>query len=409
MKRRDRFRGQLERLESAGGPDRAIEAGFYVERPGSSERLVRRIELKPQATRVIAGPIGSGKSTELIALADALNQMPDLSAIVIDVSLVHDLSDLQEGSLIAAAGVSLQSGLPTAGAQNVALRKVREIAYGTRETVGPYVKDAANTSSWAAEQSSVYRGSPGVGSGVGPGVGVLRPPNEGPVQELAKRLQQAVSEAVPELSQGTPILIFDSIDRVRDIEGFRIVLERDAAALVEHGFGVILTAPVRTLWSHSAELRSLCESWDTVPYVDPDRDPRAHDFLLQVLQRRADPDLLATQHQATLVLASGGVLRDLIELARNAVEEAYMGGRDAVTDEDAQASIARFARGLTLGLSSKDIGVLLSVRASQQVEALDEATLRLLENRQIIEHHDPASGSYFEPHPTLQLVLTRWA
>src|SRR5262245_56912462 len=126
--RRDRFRRQLARLEGTGNPKDAIDEGLYVPRPASSNHLVRRIELRPMATRVLTGPIGSGKSTELLVLADALNRLPDIWAVVIDVSSVHDMSDLREGSLIAAAGVFLQEELKI---DNVALRRLKQVAYGT--------------------------------------------------------------------------------------------------------------------------------------------------------------------------------------------------------------------------------------------------------------------------------------
>jgi len=397
--RRDRFRQQLDRLESAGSPQQAIAAGFYVPRPTSSQRLVQRIELTPIARRVITGPIGSGKSTELLVLAEALNALPDVWAAVIDVSLVHDLSSLQEGSLIAAAGVWLQE---QRGYDSRSLQRLREAAYGPRHAV-EVVK--GGLSAW----------------GQSLGLGHLQldstPANRGVLQtprasssiagEFARELRDAITECIP--GHCTPVLLFDSLDRVRDSAEFRLVLERDAAALLDHGFGAVLTAPVATLWTHSAELRSMADSWDTLPYEDPNKDPHAREFFLEVLERRLEPELFAYEHRLELVHASGGVLRDLIELARNAVEEAYMNGRDAVGAEDIEASIARFGRSLSLGLSAAAIETLLLTQASGQLRSFDEATLRLLENRQILEHHDPQSGPYFEAHPALGSILRRWA
>lgn len=389
MERRARFRHQLERLEGAGSPRQAIDAGLYVERPRSSKRLFQRIELKPRAVRVIAGPIGSGKSTELMVLANALSRLPDLWATVLDVSLVHDLVELREGTLIAAAAVLLQNQYDI---------RIRDISYRFSEVFGAAVEDALSSTVGVNLRAIKRREASDAG--------VLRPPGDQKYREIAAKLREAVLELM-EAPLGTPVLLFDSLDRVRDAEGFRLILERDVAALLDAGFGVILTAPVTTLWSHPGALRSLCESWDTMPYEDPAKDQLAFDFLLQVLERRADPTLLGPEQQRTLVLNSGGVLRDMIELARNAVEEAYMSGRDSVSDEDTRASIARFARGLTLGLTSTDIVNLRATSHTRQVPALDEATLRLLENRQLLEHQDPTLGSYFEPHPTLAPILAQ--
>ncbi len=72
------------------------------------------------------------------------------------------------------------------------------------------------------------------------------------------------------------------------------------------------------------------------------------------------------------------------------------------------AAIAHYARALALGLDGMAISTLRSVQATRQVRAFDEPTLRLLKNRQILEHRSTA-GSYFEPHPTLRAMLKRLA
>jgi len=396
--RRDRFRQQLARLEGAGSPQAAIEAGWYVPRPSSSDRLARRIELKPVATRMLTGPIGSGKSTELLVLAKELSRQEDLWPVVIDVSQVHDLSDLQEGSLVAAAGIWLHQ---VDGIDSKLLKKLREAAYGTNETLRSFAGKIS-----AAGLSSVT--GLRLDAEPPPSRGLLHTPRTG--SSIAWVLAEYLRDAVSALREGaTPVLLFDSLDRVRDSSGFRTVLENDTAALLAHGFGVVLTAPVETLWTHSAEIRSLSDSWDTLPYEDPARDPAACDFLLEILSKRVDLELLSAEYRPPLVAASGGVLRDLIELTRNSVEEAYMAGRDHVNARDVDASISRFARGLSLGLDSTAITTLLSIQATHRVEAFDQETIRLLKSRQILEHHDPTSGPYFEVHPVLKAAMEQWA
>ncbi len=392
--RRDRFRRQLARLAGTGSPREAIDAGLYVPRPASGNRLAQRIDLQPNATRVLAGPIGNGKSTELVVLAEALNGLPDVWAAVVDVSLVHDLSDLQEGSLVAAAGVYLQDEHKL---DNGAFRRLREVAYGATNSLKQLLKLSLSTVSLSTE-----------GDGR-PSRGLLQEPDNraGSAQALAPLLLDAINET-QEAKGLHPVLLFDSLDRARDPSGFRTVLEHDARALVDHGFGVVLTAPVSVLWSDSGELRALTETWETLPYEDPLKNAEAVEFLIEILRRRADLQTLPEATWLPLVEASGGVLRDLIELARSAVEEAYLAGRDAVGPQEVDAAIAHFARALALGLDGAAISTLISVQATQQVRVFDEPTLRLLKNRQILEHRD-ASGSYFEPHPALGSMLQRWA
>lgn len=389
--RRARFRRQMAQLEGAGSPEAAIEAGFYVPRPTSSERMVRRIELEPRAIRVLTGPVGSGKSTELLMIARGLAEVGDLWPLVVDVSRVHDLESLQEGSLVAAAAVWM---LEQHGQDGAVLRQLRKRVHGT--TLGSLSR--ALRLSYGSEVVREEDASESLSD-------LLQPPSAG--RDLASQVSGELYEAVREITPRTPVLLFDSLDRLHDAAHFRTVLVKDAVALTQHGFGVVLTAPVDTVWLHAHDLRSTARSWDTLPYEDPAKNPEAFEFLLEILRRRVIDGMIPNEVIDRLVRMSGGVLRDVIELARTAVEEAYLGGRDAVGDEDVSASIARFARGLSLGLDDAALAMLRSVHETGRLERFDDAALRLLKNRQIIEHY--AADSYFEVHPVLQPAVERWA
>ncbi len=84
--RRTRFRDYMRRLDPTGDPVLAVEGGLYVPPPNAvSRRIATRIELEPASSHLLVGGIGSGKTTELIAIERALAKVDDLRPVRVDV------------------------------------------------------------------------------------------------------------------------------------------------------------------------------------------------------------------------------------------------------------------------------------------------------------------------------------
>ncbi|MEZ4302960.1 MAG: hypothetical protein R3B70_49005, partial [Polyangiaceae bacterium] len=66
--RRELWRAFMGRFEPAADPRDAIARGFYVPRPGKGigAELASRFEVKPAASHLLVGGIGSGKTTQLL-------------------------------------------------------------------------------------------------------------------------------------------------------------------------------------------------------------------------------------------------------------------------------------------------------------------------------------------------------
>ncbi len=56
---------------------------------------------------MLFGGIGSGKTTQLLLTEKSLNELEDIKAIYVDVSLVTDISELKHDALIVIAGLEL--------------------------------------------------------------------------------------------------------------------------------------------------------------------------------------------------------------------------------------------------------------------------------------------------------------
>lgn len=104
-----------------------------------------------------------------------------------------------------------------------------------------------------------------------------------------------------------------------------------------------------------------------------------------------------------LVVLSGGVLRDLITLARQAVEEAYLDGSDTVTLDHVHIAADAFGRSLMIGLRQNEVEVLQKVRTQGSFLMTSEDDLALLATRRILEYRE--AGVHYAVHPTLAPLL----
>jgi hypothetical protein len=136
-------------------------------------------------------------------------------------------------------------------------------------------------------------------------------------------------------------------------------------------------------------------------------------FLERILQKRTDEGVLPSKERHRIAQWSGGILRDLIALARNAGEEAYARGAECISMEHVDAAADRFGRALLLGLSSDATERLTKLAAQLRFKKPREAftqftvssdvDIDLLVRRLIIEF--PEIPPRFALHPTIRPLL----
>jgi hypothetical protein len=135
------------------------------------------------------------------------------------------------------------------------------------------------------------------------------------------------------------------------------------------------------------------------------------EFLAQVLlARTANSALLPGNTCAMLAKQSGGIVRDLLSLARAASEEAYRLGADTVEQAHVRTAADQFGRNLVVGISDEMIDRLKSLPGTlggQLPFSFTPATdidIRLLLRRLIIEI-PPAPVRYIL-HPTIAPLIS---
>ena len=405
-----RFREYMAHLDAGADPRHAIARGLFVARPlrkGRSlfEEIAGRLELHPGSSHLVLGSIGSGKTTQLLMAEKRLAENHDCTALYIDVSLHQDISKLRPQTLLALAGLRLAERLDPGSriALKQPLARLRELAhgYGYFETdysaYGPPDDDEPPEPD--DEPPTVYRHVPPL----------ITPPTvksgKTPWNETAESLR-VIRDS---LAARTPhvILMLDSMDRIVDPTGFENAVAEDLAILGKLRIGAVMVGPATLLYGTHRPIARLFDQMHVVTTPDPE-DRTEREFLLRVLSTRAPAGLLSAEGSARLVHLSGGVLRDLVGIARNAGEEAYLSGDESIAENHADAAGEEFGRTLLLGLDSSELAKLQAVRTQGQFIPTTDKDLALLITGRVLEYRSGRAVRY-AVHPTIQGLLAQLA
>jgi len=404
--RRERFREAMAQLAPAGSPENAIERGLYVERPGRSAVSVisARLELDPTASFLLVGGVGSGKTTELLMTAKKLNDLDDVHAFYIDVSALHDIKKMKAGSLIAVAGLSLAHQTPALGSDDADANEATEALLRAADGYGYYRDDSDEPGDWDSPDD----GPPAEWVWV---PGAVEPPKDEaralePVVDYRSKL---LARMCAPLRKQKPhiVLIFDSLDRKRNLGDFKQIIWEDAEALHRVGIGVLLTAPLAIMYGESRVMIEdfFQERTFLQTAVDVKHDKQAIDFLTRVINARAPEAMIPADACLALAEASGGVLRDLIALGHLAIQEAYAAGADHVGLSHVERAAKTFGRQFLRQLSEEEHNILNRLRTKGQFFGVTDEELNLLAERRIVVYSTTDGDTRYAVHPTIEPFL----
>lgn len=279
--RRQRFREWMYRVDPVGDLSGAPDTVLLPRPRPVGQAVATSLELRPEGTHLVLGTIGSGKTTELRGAAHRLKDAdPNLTVVFGDLSEVHDVGGVGTGALGLAAAWFLAA-----------------------ETVDPFVT-RMNLRNALTVQSPLgfQKRSPEVGA-------VLR--------EAQRRSGSGI------------VLFLDGFDRATDAETFRDMVRSELPLFREHRVGLVLTAPPDLTWSQSELEGAWFERIHRCGAFHPADD---REFLLAVLGHRI-PGAMTPEAADLACAASGGVLRDLVAVARSAIEEAWVSGAGVVGED----------------------------------------------------------------------------
>lgn len=390
MNRLQRYRELMRTLDPSADPRAAVQQGWGVERPAlaTAETIARRIELEPWSSHMIVGGIGSGKTTEMWRIHRRLHEIGaetgDVSFYV-DVAAETSLEGQVRGVLVGLAGRLLieqeerartaRGGEPPSQAIEAAVGHVKELIGGS--WVGSYL------------------------DGQSLEMGLLGHDEDSEINYVLGMVPslRALRNAIVG-DDAHCVLLLDSLDRVTDSKRLEDWFRDDIRVFQRAGIGVVVVGPMRLSYERHPALVDLFDQ-NVYPLADVDPEGPGLDFLVEVLSRRVSPEIMPRDSCVAIARASGGVLRDLVALAKSSAQEAYSVGADVVSGLHVDRAADRFGRIRAVGLDDEQIQVLKKVRGTSTLVIRGEREIALLESRRVLDY---GSGR-FVVHPTLAPLL----
>ncbi len=380
------YRDFMARMDIASKPERTFERGFYVPRQNFRIKdTVTRLLLEPNSTHLLVGGIGSGKTTELLQGCALINQHKDTKAIYIDVSEKQQLDKLEPGVLLALVGLELVSLLGP-----FASHDGRERAHFIGDLARGYVEDYPDS------------GNPDDGDYV-PGIVTPPGPKDDNVRALASSLmalKRAEQKPWPHV-----VVFLDSLDRIHDPAKLEEVIKEDVAALKRLEIGVLLVGPLQFQDSMGFKIADHFDTDTRLPDIDVERDQEGRDFLFKVLRTREAAQLLPDETCSALVQMSGGILRDLLKLAKQAGQRAFMADAPHITPAHVQAAAEQEGRKLLFGVTEVSLGKLKALAKGERFILATKEDQTLLESRRIIGYQSDDGQMRYVLHPVMQSLL----
>jgi Cdc6-like AAA superfamily ATPase len=398
------FRQQMSAFEGSINPSKAIESGYYVQEPRTavSELIAGRIALRPASTHLLLGGIGSGKTTQLLMTLDRINSLLENAYVrYIDVSIFTDISKISSGVLVAIVG-SLLANLMKDSEEKIIKNNidiVRKLSYGyseikvKRERIGKSVFDLDYLFGESVLKE-VEHNYPGI----------LSPESGQHSNKLIRAVTELCNLFKDENEYKQIIFLFDGLDRLDDTQSFSHLIVNDMRDLSAMGIGCVVVGSARALYEEYKN--TLEQAVDYLGYqscLDVENDQAAYDFFVSILENRASENFIDSDVMERIIIYSGGVLRDLINITQSSIEESYLSGDDRLMTNHVEKAVESFGRAKLLGLKKSDIDILREFAEGRLLLPSSDREIKLLIAGRIIEYKYPARRCVV--HPALLPML----
>lgn len=366
----------------------------------------------PRKHVLLFGPIGCGKSTELLRFSRVLQENKKIFPILLNVRGEIDINNLQYADMLMALASALiktfaQNDLPLDEDAIAPLkewfREQIEAHEVTRELIGeintsisakagiPYLAALLARITARFKNTSAYKES-------------LRDVVQKSFSQFAQAFNNLVSAAekvLYEYDKGERILlIVDGTDKIPRDQAERLFIE-DSEQLLAINAYVLYTAPITLKYSgadhgklDASEVLSIVKLYQR----DGIRHEAGWSALRDLLRRRANPNIFDDERLPdVLIEASGGHPRELLRLLRQSCEYAS----SSKIDHDAvERAIAKSAADFRYWLQPEDYQLLADIDAAHGEHIGNDERVRNLLWRLALLHYN--DGSWRLSHPAVR-------
>ena len=386
--------------------------------PALIERRVRRTPVTTWHRQLVTGHRGSGKSTELKCLQGRLDQA-GFFTVYLDVEEALDLADVEYLDVLVAVARALD--------ETARARKLR-ISDALVEAVGDWFAETVLTNEERRDVDSTLKTEYGVGLNVEmPLFARMMAAVTGQIRsggsartETRRRLERRLPVLMERLNELVDNVTVQAVKR--DYKGLVVIVDslekmnltvleggqtNHSMLFVEHAeqlkalrCHVVYTVPISLLYDRN--LGSAFTNVDVIPMVKVIEDDgqttcaAGRDLLFEVVARRMDVDAVF-DHRETLrelVVASGGVVRDLMRLVRFACD--YTDER--ISGESARRAIVKMVREYERLIHREDLELLAQVHRERRLPGSLDLS-RLMYNRLVLPYVN--GDRWMDIHPAV--------
>ena len=388
--RRERFRQTLMRLDPIATT--TVESGWIRPPPDSFlERMQAALELDLPRRYLLMGGVGSGKTTELLRLKQELERDPKRLVIYLDVSEHAEPTSLKAGAILAMIGIALcdlrPSELLNSGLRPEDREWFHNYAFGIERYPGDDFDDAPEPPEPWIEG------------------GVARLPRRGAARfgVIASVLERSLGGCSK--THSAALILLDGLDRLSDLDVLEALIRYDIPVLKQMKpmeVSTLLVAPLSVYLGSRQPLRGGFDQEFLHLYRDP-AETRSNSWLNDVLTARVEEEMLPAPVRQLIVSSSGGVVRDMLMIARASVEEAFVSATDRVDEAQVKRVVAAHGRKLLLGTGKEQLATLLELHRTGKFELITDEDVDLVLHRRVLFYDD----NRYAVHPAIAPLLDR--